>query len=60
MCFDEDNVRTLCGECHKIKTKSDMGVLAAWRRMSNYDIGPIIPDPQLTLDNELNYNYAYT
>jgi len=60
MCFDESNVRTLCGPCHKVKTKSDMGILASWRRISNYDIGPIIPDPQLTLDNIMELDYAFS
>ena len=26
MCFDTDNVRPLCQECHKRKTKNDMGI----------------------------------
>ena len=54
-----DNLQMICSECHKMKTKSDVGILAAWRKMSNYDLGPMVPNPQLTLDNELNYNYVY-
>ena len=50
MCFDEDNVRTLCGECHKKKTKSDMAILAFWKRISNYDVGPMIQDNQILLE----------
>lgn len=51
MCFDEDNVRTLCGNCHKIKTKSDMGILAFWNRESNYDIGPILSNNQILMED---------
>lgn len=50
MCFDEDNVRTLCGECHKKKTKSDMGIYAWWKRQANYDIGALIPDNQILME----------
>lgn len=31
-CFDLDNVRTLCKECHKIKTKNDLSELKRERR----------------------------
>lgn len=58
--WHEDNLQALCSECHKIKTKSDVAILAWWKRESKYDIGPIIPDPQLTLDNLLVYNYEYS
>jgi len=57
--WHEDNLQALCQTCHKEKTKSDVGILAWWKRQAKYDIGAMIPDPQLTLDNELNYNYAY-
>jgi len=53
-----DNLQMICSECHKQKTKSDVGILAFWRRMSNYDIGQLIPDPQLTLDDVFEYEYV--
>lgn len=57
--WHEDNLIGLCHECHKVKTKSDMGILAWWRRESNYDTGPEIPDPQTTLDNVIQFNYVW-
>lgn len=57
--WDYRNLQVLCEECHKIKTKSDVSILAWWKRQAKYDIGPIIPDPQLTLDDELNFNYVF-
>lgn len=56
--WDERNLQALCSECHKVKTKSDVGILAWWRRDSNYDIGPIIPDPQTTLDEIFEYSFV--
>ena len=32
--FDEDNLRTLCNPCHKIKTKEDAGKLAQKKRLN--------------------------
>jgi|SRR6185312_7827735 len=32
--FNEDNLRTLCSECHKIKTKEDFGKLALKKRLN--------------------------
>lgn len=58
--WDYRNLQVLCHQCHKIKTKSDVGILAAWRRLANYDTGPIIPDPQLTLDNIMELDYAFS
>lgn len=57
--WDYRNLQSLCKECHKIKTKSDVGILAEYKRQAKYDIGPIIPDPQTTLDNSMEFNYAY-
>lgn len=37
--WDHDNMQGLCHDCHKKKTKSDMGILAWWKRQANYDIG---------------------
>ncbi len=34
-----DNLQILCDKCHKIKTKSDMRILAWWKRQVKYDIG---------------------
>lgn len=58
--WDYRNLQPLCESCHKIKTKSDVAILAWWKREAKYDTGPIIPDPQLTLDNVLEYPYAYS
>lgn len=58
--WDERNLQALCFECHKIKTKSDVGILAWWKRESNYDIGAIIPDPQTTLDEIFEYSYVFS
>lgn len=30
-CFDLDNIQTLCIDCHKIKTKEDMKLIAKYR-----------------------------
>lgn len=38
--WDYRNLQGLCEDCHKIKTKSDVKILAWWKRESNYDIGP--------------------
>lgn len=35
--WDYRNLQILCYFCHKIKTKSDMGILAWWRKESNYE-----------------------
>ena len=56
--WHHDNLQALCSECHKIKTKSDVGILAWWKRQAKYDTGPIIPNPQLTLDEVINYDDA--
>lgn len=37
MCFDPLNVRTLCSDCHKIKTASDLRTLSFFKRASDYD-----------------------
>lgn len=37
--WDERNLQALCKTCHKAKTKSDMKILAWWKRQINYDIG---------------------
>ena len=37
--WDERNLQGLCYNCHKIKSKSDMGILAYWKRECKYDIG---------------------
>ena len=34
--WDERNLQILCDNCHKIKTKSDMGILAWWRTENKY------------------------
>ena len=39
--FDESNLQVLCKDCHAVKTKSDVGILAWWRRESNYDAAAI-------------------
>jgi len=57
--WDERNLIALCHECHNKKTKSDMGILAWWKRQAKYDTGPIIPNPQLTLDEVIQFEYAY-
>lgn len=49
--WDYRNLQLLCSDCHKIKTKSDIGILAWWKRQVKYDIGPIIPNSQLTLED---------
>jgi len=54
MCFDESNVRTLCGKCHKIKTKSDMAILAFWKQSCKYDIGPILREDQSIMEDFTN------
>jgi len=48
--WHEDNLQALCDNCHKIKTKSDVGILAWWKRQAKYDTGPIIEDPQILLE----------
>lgn len=35
-CFDRENVRTLCQDCHKIKTKEDMKKLSFHRKAKGY------------------------
>lgn len=35
--WDERNLQALCPECHRKKTKSDVKILAWWRRESNYE-----------------------
>ncbi len=37
--WDYRNLQALCSDCHKVKTKSDMGILAWWKREMKYDIG---------------------
>lgn len=37
--WDYRNLQPLCSDCHKKKTKADMGILAWWRREAKYDIG---------------------
>jgi len=37
--WDHRNLQALCSDCHKEKTKSDVKILAWWRRDSNYDTG---------------------
>lgn len=37
--WDYRNLQALCKDCHKLKTKSDMGILAWWKREAKYDIG---------------------
>lgn len=32
-CFDLDNIQTLCIDCHKIKTKDDMKLIAEYRQV---------------------------
>lgn len=48
--WNYDNLQMLCTECHKLKTKSDIAILAAWRQMQKYDLGPVIADTQLILE----------
>lgn len=45
-----DNLQMICHTCHAKKTKIDVQILAAWRQMCRYDLGPIIPDNQVYLD----------
>ena len=47
--WDTRNLQTICQECHKKKTKSDVGILAWWKRQAKYDIGPIVVNPQQIL-----------
>lgn len=35
--WDYRNLQILCSACHRIKTKSDMGILAWWKRESDYE-----------------------
>lgn len=49
--WHDDNLQALCSECHKIKTKSDVAILAWWKRECKYDLGPIIPDNQTLLES---------
>lgn len=49
--WDNRNLQGLCRNCHKEKTKSDVGILAHYRRISNYDTGQLAPDPQLLLES---------
>lgn len=48
--WDYRNLQILCEECHKIKTKSDIRILAWWKRESKYDIGALIPDNQILIE----------
>ena len=48
--WHEDNLQALCDNCHKIKTKSDVRILAWWKRQAKYDIGQLIPDNQAVLE----------
>ena len=57
--WDQRNLQAICESCHKKKTKSDIGILAWWKRQAKYDIGPIIPNPQTTLDNIMDLDYAF-
>lgn len=57
--WDYRNLQALCSECHKKKTAIDVKILAWWKRECKYDVGPIIPNPQLTLDDVFEYEYAY-
>ena len=34
--WDERNLQALCYDCHKIKSKSDITILAWWKRQSKY------------------------
>ncbi len=45
-----DNLQMICTKCHKLKTASDIRILAAWKQMAKYDLGPMIPNPQLELE----------
>ncbi len=49
--WDERNLQPLCPNCHKIKTKSDVGILAWWRRETKYDPLSVHKDPQSLLEN---------
>lgn len=40
-CYDKSNIRILCKACHIEKTKSDVTLIAWWKRDTNYDIGII-------------------
>jgi len=35
--WDYRNLQALCEKCHKLKTKSDIKILAYWRRLTRYD-----------------------
>ncbi len=48
--WHHDNLQMLCTECHKAKTKSDLGILASWRQMMKYDLGPMLAGKQLGLE----------
>jgi len=37
--WHKKNLQALCQECHKIKTKADVRILAWWKRQAKYDIG---------------------
>jgi len=52
--WDYRNLQLLCSECHKIKTKSDMGIYAWWKRQANYDIGVVLGNNQILLEAFLN------
>lgn len=52
--WHKKNLQALCSDCHKIKTKSDVGILAWWKRQAKYDIGAMIPDFQPLLEAFVN------
>jgi len=48
--WDYRNLQSLCEDCHKKKTKSDIVILASWKRECKYDIGLLVKDNQLMLE----------
>lgn len=52
--WDYRNLQLLCSECHKKKTKSDIGIYAWWKRQANYDIGVVLGNNQILLEAFLN------
>jgi 5-methylcytosine-specific restriction endonuclease McrA len=51
--WHEDNLAALCPPCHKKKTKSDVQILAWWKRQANYDTGPLIIEEIITYQAKL-------